>query len=213
MNKKPIAVYGAGGLGREVLALIKALPEWDAIGFFDDGIAMHTSVNEIPVLGSIQELITWKTELAIVLAIGNPLVKKKIGEQLSSCSHLSFPVLIHPLALIMDRERVTLGEGAILTAGCVLTTDITIGKHVLINLNATVGHDCKVGDFCSLMPGTNLAGVVTIEEASLIGSGANLLTGLVVGKHAIVGAGAVVTKSVPASDVVAGVPAQSIKTK
>ena len=211
--KKPIAIYGAGGLGKEVLALLDALPEWDVIGFFDDGVSKDEIINSKPILGTIQHLIEWKENLALVLAIGAPKVKRQLSEQLSPCKNLSFPVLIHPRALIMDIARVHVGEGAIITAGSILTTNIKIGKHVLVNLNATIGHDSEIGDYCSVMPGANIAGAVRVGETVLIGSGSNVLSEVTIGNGSVIGAGSVVNHDVGNNVTAVGAPARVIKTK
>jgi sugar O-acyltransferase (sialic acid O-acetyltransferase NeuD family) len=210
---KPLAIYGAGGLGREVLALVKALPEWEVIGFFDDGVARGTLINEISVMGNRDELLRWPSTLNVVFAVGATQAKRQLVTFLNGSQQLSYPVIIHPHALILDRDRVRVGAGSILTAGCKLTTNVNIGKHVLINLNATVGHDCSIGDYSSLMPGCNLAGAVSLGEAVLIGSGANILNGIQVGEGSTIGAGSVVNHSIGSAVVAVGVPARVIKSK
>jgi sugar O-acyltransferase (sialic acid O-acetyltransferase NeuD family) len=207
---KNIAIYGAGGLGREVRSLIAALPEWKVIGFFDDGLQKGMKVGEDSVLGGKEELIQWSEKISVVIAIGDPLVKKKVCEYLATAQQLLYPALIHPRALVMDTTCVV-GEGTILTAGCIITNNVVLGKHVLINLNATIGHDSVVGDFTSVMPGANLAGTVKIGEAVLIGSGANVLSEVEVGNGSIIGAGAVVNHSVGDYVTAVGVPARAIK--
>jgi sugar O-acyltransferase (sialic acid O-acetyltransferase NeuD family) len=210
LHSKPIAVFGAGGLGREVMALLKTLPEWKAIGYFDDGIEKGTRIGSHEVLGSKEELLRWSDKIGVVLAIGDPLVKKQLSEYLKPAHQLSFPALIHPQALIMDTSCV-IGDGSILTAGCILTTQIQIGEHVLINLNATIGHDSVIGNFSSIMPGANVAGAVEIGEAVLIGSGANVLSEVKIGNGSVIGAGAVVNHSVGDHVTAVGIPARAIK--
>ncbi len=208
--KKKIAIYGAGGLGREVLSMLNALPEWEVIGFYDDGKRLGEEVGGLRVLGSLHELLLIEEKTEVIVAIGNPGIKKKLAEQLSVHPLISFPTLIHPKALVQNEASVKLGEGCILTAGAILTTDIQIGKHVLLNLNCTVGHDVHVGDYSSIMPGANIAGEVNIGNEVLIGAGANVLNGIHVGHQSRIGAGAVVTKDVPDNDTVVGVPARSL---
>ena len=209
--KSKIAIYGAGGLGREVLSMLKALPEWEVIGFYDDGRRIGDKIGTVRVLGSIDVLLQIKENSNVVIAIGNPGIKNKLVQQLSANPFISFPILIHPQALIQDQISVKLGEGSIITAGVILTTNIQIGKHVLLNLNCTVGHDVHVGDCSSIMPGSNIAGEVSIGSEVLIGSGANILNGIQIGDRSRVGAGAVVTKNVKENDTVAGVPAKLLK--
>jgi sugar O-acyltransferase (sialic acid O-acetyltransferase NeuD family) len=210
MNSKPIAVFGAGGLGREVMALLKALPEWKAVGYFDDGLEKGLNIGTHEVLGGKEELLQWTDRIAVVVAIGDPLVKKQLCEYLKPAQQLYFPTLIHPQALIMD-SGCTIGAGSILTAGCIVTTNVKIGEHALVNLNATIGHDSIIGNYSSIMPGVNLAGAVEIGESVLIGSGANVLSEVKIGNGSVIGAGAVVNHNVGDHVTAVGVPARVMK--
>jgi len=210
--KKKISIYGAGGLGREILSMLKALPAWEVTGFFDDGKSTGEQVGGVRVLGAMKELLTSTDEIHVVIAIGNPKIKMQLAEKLSASPHIHFPVLIHPQSLIQDTASVKIGSGTVITAGVILTADIVIGKHVLVNLNCTVGHDVLINDYCSVMPGANIAGEVKIGKATLIGSGANVLNGINVGDLSRIGAGAVVTRNVDENITVAGVPARRINS-
>ena len=77
-----------------------------------------------------------------------------------------------------------------------------------VDQNATVGHDSVIADFARLNPQSCISGNVTVGEAVVVGANATILQGLSVGARALVGAGAVVTRSVPADSVVKGVPAR-----
>jgi sugar O-acyltransferase (sialic acid O-acetyltransferase NeuD family) len=207
--KKELIIYGAGGLGREVLTLINALPEWQPIGFIDDNVPAGTQVKGLKVLGGLSVVQTMTSTVNVVLAIGSPLVKQRLEEQLSKYS-VQFPTLIHPSVIMQDPASVTIGAGSIITAGCILTTDIYIGKHVLINLNTTIGHDCTVEDYSSVMCGVNIAGEVTIGRSAFVGSGANILNQVSLRESCTVGMGAVVLKDVLQHTTVAGIPAKEI---
>jgi sugar O-acyltransferase (sialic acid O-acetyltransferase NeuD family) len=209
--KKDVFIYGAGGLGREVLSIFNTLPGWNVMGFYDDGKRSGERVGRLVVLGSINELLGVKEKTEVIIAIGNPGIKRQLAEKLSVNHFISFPSLVHPQALLQDQASVMIGEGCIITAGVILTTDIHIGKHVLLNLNCTVGHDVHIGAYSSVMPGANIAGEVSIGDEVLIGSGANILNGIQVGNNSRIGAGAVVTKDVFEKETVAGVPARPLK--
>lgn len=209
MSKKLIYIYGAGGLGREILAMVKTLSEWTPAGFIDDSTPKDSLVKGVPVIGGREVLQVLKGEVNVVLAVGDPVAKCDIIKAISGSS-IVFPILIHPLAVLEDLESITVGEGSIITAGCVLTTDINIGKHVLLNLNATVGHDAHIGNYSSVMPGVNIAGEVIIGDCVLIGSGTNVMNRMVISDRSRVGMGAVVTRSVAPGSTVVGVPARPL---
>lgn len=209
-----IAIVGAGGLGKETAVLIGQINRykktWNLIGFFDDGIPSGKKILSLPVLGGVNELNAVRKPLHVIIAIGSPLVKAHIIKQINNPNVL-FPVLVHPFAVL--GQQIKLGEGTVVTAGCVLTVDVRVGKHVLLNLNTTLGHDVTVGDYSSVMPGAHLSGFVTLGQSVFIGTGASVLQHITIEDGAVVGAGAVVTKSVKKNKTVVGVPARYLKPK
>jgi len=211
--KKKIAICGAGGLGREVLSMVKALPEWEVIGFYDDGKSKGDEIGGVVVLGAIADLNQITVDTQMVIAIGSPIIKERIAKQLMQNQHLKPATIIHPSVIIQDSESVSIGKGCVLGAGVILTTQIVLGDHVLLNLNGTVGHDVEIGNYTSVMPGVNIAGEVKLGEGVMIGAGANVLNGLRVGAFSKVGAGAVVTKDVEEGVTVVGVPARKMNGK
>ncbi len=211
---KDIAIVGSGGLGKETAVLLHQINEkeleWNIVGFYDDGKQRGQKVANYLVQGTVDELNRIDYPLHVIIAIGDPLIKKQVVQRIQN-RNITFPSLIHPSANV--GLQVDIGEGSVIAAGCRLTIDIEIGKHVLLNLNTTVGHDVEVGNFSSIMPGVHLSGYVKVGESVLIGTGASLLQYVHVGDHATVGAGAVVNKPVKESITVAGVPARSIFKK
>lgn len=144
-----------------------------------------------------------------LIAIADPRIKENIVRRIINPS-VMYPKFVHDLASIEESHSVNMGEGAVVLSGARLTCNITLGDHVMINLNATVGHDTEIGSFCSIMPGAHISGGVTIGANTLVGSGAVILQGLKIGEGAKVGAGAVVTKNVNPGETVVGVPAKII---
>jgi len=212
---KKIAIYGAGGFGREVKMLIDQINHynlaWDFIGYFDDDQQYQGKrINDSQVFSGIDNLNKIEEPTSLILAIGDPKIKKVLVEKIRN-EKISFPVLIHPNVLLGDKQYVDLGEGTIVTAGNIITVNIKIGKHVMVNLDCTIGHDVVIGDFCSLMPSVNLSGDVTLEEGVYIGTGTQIINKLKIGKYSIIGAGAVVIRDIPSGCTAVGVPAMPIK--
>ena len=209
---KDLAIYGAGGFGRETSWLIQQInqvqDQWNLLGFFDDGVIQGKLVDDLPVLGGLAELNTWGTSLDLVVAIADPQARGKLVSSISN-KHVHFPLLIHPSANTGAIGN-SFGKGSIITAGVILTTGIHLGDFVIVNLSSTIGHDVRIGKFSTLMPSCSISGNVAIDEGVLIGTGARTLQNLSIGKNAVVGAGAVVLESVEADTTVAGVPAKKI---
>lgn len=210
---KKIAIFGAGGFGREVRMLIDQInlekAQWELIGFFDDDFSNVRHIDPSLFLGGMDVLNQWSEPLAIVFAVGNPLIKRKIVNKVNN-TKLYFPQLIHP-NVQMGASNVSIGEGAIICAGTVITIDIEIGKHVILNLCCTVGHDAVIGDYSSFMPAVNISGEVVIGEAVYVGTGVNIINQLEIGSETVIGAGAVVAQSLPARCTAVGIPAKAIK--
>lgn len=205
-----LAILGAGGFGREMALMIGQMngagAEWDLIGFFDDGKKFDEQVDGFRILGGLSALNTWKTPLAVVVAIADPEIRKTVVRRIRN-DHVYFPVIKHPTSMT-GNPRNSIGRGTILTAGTVLTTGIEIGEFVVVSLLSTIGHDVKIGNFTSIMPGCNVSGNVAIGEAAFVGTGVKVLQNLSLGDRCTVGAGAVVTKSVSPGKTVFGVPAR-----
>lgn len=208
-----IAIFGGGGFGREVKMLIDQINQNSAsfnfVGYFDDGMPKNTLVNGNIVLGGINELNQYVGLLDIVFAIGNPVTKEKIVNKITK-TDLNFPILIHPSVLI-GADGVCIGEGSIICAGNIITVNATIGKHVILNLGCTVGHDSSIGDYSSFMPGINISGEVLIHTGVFGGTGSKIINQVEIGKYSIIGAGAVVSKSIPPYCTAVGIPAKPIK--
>jgi sugar O-acyltransferase (sialic acid O-acetyltransferase NeuD family) len=211
---KKIAIFGAGGFGREVAMLIEqintASPEWTFVGFYDDGVKKGNIVNGMKVWGGMKELNEHNEELALVFAIGNPITKRKL-HRLVNNRHVYYPSIIHPNVLVGDRQFVQIGNGCIICASTIITVNISIGNHVILNLGCTVGHDTTVQDYCSFMPSVNISGEVMVNEAVYAGTGVKIINQVEVGENSILGAGAVVSEDLPANCTAVGVPAKPIK--
>lgn len=210
------AIYGAGGFAREVAWLAEECASGGTpvtvCCFIDDAeFTPGKMLNDIPVM-SLDETRSRFPDALIVAGIGDCKARLAVTRKASRAG-FRFNTLIHPG--VQKSKRVEIGEGTVICAGNIITTNIRIGRHVQINLDCTVGHDVILGDFTTLAPGVHVSGCVHVGVGVYIGTGAVIINGtpdspLIIGDGAIVGAGACVTRSVPPSMKVAGVPAREL---
>jgi sugar O-acyltransferase (sialic acid O-acetyltransferase NeuD family) len=214
MPQRPLAIVGAGGLGREIALLLSQINAagagWDVRGFYDDCTPATPTVGGLPYLGTVADLQATATPLAVAVAVGSSASRATVVSQLTAAPHLSFPALVHPQVALRPEQRVALGEGCIIQRGCILTCDITLGRFVLLNLGCTLGHDSVLEDFCSLMPHANVGGAAHLGAGTYLGTNATVIHQVRVGAGTTVGAGAVVVRDLPAHCTAVGVPAKAI---
>ena len=207
-----IAIVGSGGFAREILTMINDIncqsKKYEFVGFvgFDKNQTMHG----YPVIGNDEEINKTAEPISLVIAVGEPNLKEKIRLKYTN-PLISFPTLVHPSVIVGDSESVIMGEGCLICAGCILTTDILLHDLITLNLQCTVGHDTVINSYASFMPSVNISGEVNVGKGVYVGTGAKIINQLEIGENTIVGAGAVVAKSLPANCTAVGVPAKPIK--
>ncbi|MEJ2510588.1 MAG: acetyltransferase [Anaerolineales bacterium] len=216
MKIEKVVIIGTGGFGREVLDVLEAVNQvetrYEILGFITEPGFQNPGelINDKPVLGYYDWLEQNKDQVKAICGVGAPATRLRLIRQAEQMGVQFFSV-IHPRAILT--RWVKLGTGSIITAGCILTNNITIGEHVHLNLDCTVGHDVVIEDCVTVSPGVHISGNVRLKEGSFIGTGANLIEGKTVGRWAVVGAGSVVVKDVPANSTAVGIPAAVIKTR
>lgn len=204
---KDLYIIGAGGFGREVAWCVGRIndvtPTWNLKGFIDDNEELWgTQEDEYFVLGGCEYLKEQK-DAYTVCAVGNAKARWQIIEKLSS-SGVQFATIIDPSVILS--KRISIGEGTIICAGTIATVDIKIGKHVIINLDCTLGHDDVIEDYVTIYPSVNISGNVIVGEWSEIGTGVQIIQGKKIKSNTIIGAGAVVIKDIDKSGTYVGVP-------
>jgi sugar O-acyltransferase (sialic acid O-acetyltransferase NeuD family) len=211
---KDLIIFGASGFGREVAWAAerqnKVGPIWNILGFMDDDESIQgTEINRYKVLGRTTDVGKYP-EAYYVVAVGASRTREKIVSNMKAVNpSIKFGTVIDPSVEMSD--LVTIGEGTIICAHTIITVNIEIGSHVIINLDCTVGHDAILKDFVTLYPSVNVSGITQIGHAVELGTGMQIIQGKTVGDYSIVGAGAVVVKDIPAKCTAVGSPAKPIK--
>ena len=207
-----IAIYGAGGFGKEVACLIDRINnsggDWNLIGFFDDTKPAGSSVSRYGhVLGGMDALKQVNQPLAVAIAINDNKVVRRLRESINN-TFITFPNLIDPSLFLVDKETVIMGEGNIIQNHCMISCDVTLGDFNLINEHVVIGHDNHIGSFNGLMPAAHLSGGITIGDNNLLGVASVVLQGMVIGNGVTLGANSVLMTQPRDNSTYLGVPAK-----
>ena len=84
---------------------------------------------------------------------------------------------------------------------------------MIINTRAIVEHDCIIGNYCNVSPGSVICGGNIIHDNVHVGANSVIIPCKVINKNSIIGAGSTVISSVEINDTVVGCPAKSIINK
>lgn len=207
---KELYILGGGDLAKEIYTGVIAPSTFEVKGFFDDLEKAVLSDFGLKKLGGIQAAFHMSGNF--VMGLSSPKLKAKFFEEIesSTATESNWPVLLHDTAVVYHPASVKMARGCVISAGSILTCEISLEEGVFINLSCTIGHNAVIGAFSSIMTNVNVSGNVHIGERVFIGSGATILPGIKIGNDAVVGAGAVVTKDVAPGITVVGVPARPL---
>lgn len=210
---KKIAIYGAGGFGREVACIVDKInevqPTWDLIGFFDDAPELKGKMisHYGPCLGGIDELNGYDGELALAITIGSPKTVKAVVSKITN-DKVWYPNLIHPNFVIADEKTFKIGKGNIIQRDCKVSCDVTLGDFNVLNGNTAIGHDVVVGSYNTFMPAARISGEVKIGDCNFLGVGCIVLQQIKMGSGVRLGAGSVLMTKPKDNQLYMGNPAK-----
>lgn len=207
---KDLAIYGAGGCGREVACLINRInkmePTWNLIGFFDDGKAIGDCNEYGHVVGGLNELNDWNKPLCVVFAIGSTKIVSRLIKSISN-SLLDFPNILSPDAILIDENNLTMGKGNVVFARSIISCNVHIGDFNIFNSMIAIGHDTVIGHCNIFMPATLISGEVTIGNENTFGVSSVILQQIQIGNNTIVGANSLIIRKTKDDKTYMGIPA------
>ena len=206
---KKILVIGTGGLAREFTSYFSSHSECiEIVGFSSTNHSEHSAFNlpGVPFKGDVSPDSVGTDEA--VIAIGSPVVRKKISENLKVLG-FKFPSFVHPSSVCSDEAN--LGEGVVVSPNCVISPNVILNPFSYINFSCGVGHDAVIGSYVQINPGTQLGGGVVIGDCCLIGSGSTVLQGVQIGANSTIASGSVVFTRVVENATMMGNPAKRMR--
>ena len=210
---KDIAIFGAGGLGREVACIIQQInevkPTWNLVGFFDDNPQLKDQMisHHGKCIGGIDDLNSYDSELSLAIAVGDSHTVHNILSKITN-PNILYPNIIHPNFVIVDNVTFKLGKGNIIQRDCKVSCDVTLGDFNMLNGSTSMGHDVVVGSFNTFMPSSRISGMVKIGDLNFFGVGCVVLQGLTIGNNTRIGAGSVLMTKPKEGFLYLGVPAK-----
>ncbi|MCU1791462.1 NeuD/PglB/VioB family sugar acetyltransferase [Pectobacterium polaris] len=204
-----LAIYGAGGLGREVLMLAQLInthqSRWNEVVLIDDfnpgrelkGIAVRDF-----------ESISMACDVEVVIAVGEPSARESLADKVKA-SGLTLATLIHPSVYLSDCTVV--GKGSVLCQGVYVSCDVIIRDNAFLQPYASVGHDCVIGEHAVLSTFVTLAGHCTIGERTFVGMSAAVKENTSIGHDTIISMGAVVFNEIEGGVIALGNPARVMR--
>lgn len=193
-------LFGASGHAKVVADCLKDAGE--SVTVFVDDDPSKVSFMEKEVIPSVR---LTEFDEKVVISIGDNKIRKKIANSIK----VKFGSVAHPSVLISSTS--TYKEGTVIFHGSIIQAGVVIGKHSIINTKVSVDHDCQIGDFVHVGPGTVLCGSVVVGDGSFIGAGSVVKQGIIIGSDVIIGAGSVIIKDIPDNCIVVGNPGRILR--
>jgi sugar O-acyltransferase (sialic acid O-acetyltransferase NeuD family) len=189
---KKLALFGYGGHAKEVAAQINK----EVIFFVDDEYAGEVAK---PISSFEPDMYT------MMIAVADTKEREIIVKKLPQ--NTNYFTFIHPSALIMD-HNIEIGEGSFIGAYSILTTNIKIGKHGILNRGNQIGHDSVIGDYFSAMPGSIVSGNVRVGDNVYIGTNSSIKEKIIICSDVVIGSNSTVVKNIIINGTYVGVPAE-----
>ena len=129
----------------------------------------------------------------VMIAVANSKDREDIVKQLPV--NTQYFTFIHPTAQLMN-DDIIIGEGSFIGANSIITCNVEIGKHAILNRGCQIGHDSRIGNYFSAMPGSIVSGDVKIGNRVFLGTNSSIREKISVCDDVTIGLNSGVYKSI-----------------
>lgn len=210
-----VVIIGASGHGSVILDCLEKEGKYNVIGFIDSYKTKHTLVNGYQVLGSEYDLPYLISRLNItggIVAVGDNWTRKLVVDRISKITpSFNFINTIHPSA-VMGKDMY-LGIGNAFLPGAIVNANSIVHDFCIVNTNASLGHDGVMESYSSLAPSVCTGGELILGKFSALSLGVNVINGISIGSHTVIGAGALVLENIGDNQIAYGSPAKKIRDR
>lgn len=209
---KRLAIIGSGDLGQQIAYHAVKDRQFEVVGFFDDFKNKGDFVNEIPILGDIQDILPSFVSGAfdeVLIGIGykHMAIRSQFYDQFIDV--IPFAKFIHSSCFV-DSSSV-IENGVVIFPCCVIDQKVKIKSNVLVNVGCCIAHDSEIGNHSFISPRVAIAGFVVVEDKCIIGINSTIIDNLRIAKGSQVGGGSVVIKNIEEAGLYVGNPIRLIR--
>ena len=210
-----VIIFGASGHGSVVLDCLEKEGKYNVVGFVDSFKQKGTSINGYQVLGSeidLPFLIDRFNIVGGIVAIGDNWIRKLIVDKIFKIvPNFSFINTIHPKAIL--GKDILLGCGNVFMPGAIVNANSIVHDFCIINTNSSLGHDGIMDSYSSLAPSVCTGGNLKLGRFSAVSLGVNIINGIEIGQHTVIGAGSLVVDHFGDNVLAYGSPARIVRKR
>ncbi|WP_161499247.1 NeuD/PglB/VioB family sugar acetyltransferase [Flavipsychrobacter stenotrophus] len=213
--KSNIVLFGGGNHLQYSLDIIEREGKYNVVGIIDSVQPIGAILFGYKVIGRQENLSVLITEYGFdagLITVGDNWIRMAIHDAIiEQLPNFRFVNALHPSVIIGN--NVQMGTGIIAMAGCIFNPGAKVGDFTFFATGAQIEHDCEIGDYASISAGTILGGHVKIGKFSAVTLNVTVVDRLTIGENTVVGAGSLVTKSLPDNVLAYGMPAKIIRSR
>ena len=167
-----ILIWGASGHALVVAEIIRLSGRFEIVGFIDDVSGKQNPALEGTVVFNDRQALDQQLARGVrrmIMGFGDSEARLRLAATARERG-FEFVKAIHPKSIISDDASI--GAGTVVAAGAVISRGTKVGEHAIINVSASIDHDCLIEDGVHVAPAAAIGSCVSLGRGAWIGIGA-----------------------------------------